>query len=643
MLKRLDIAREVIAGMGGWGSGTTRVERLRKAGYNPDQVQGDVNTLLCCRENIIGNIKAMAHKMADNDNWWYIYWDEQYGHECAICHPHGGENHGWQCIGAGIATWHHGGIPIYCNCGVIDNGTGEEIYLARTDAEALRIARNAMGINEIKVIRNNGKAIPKAQAQAGDIALMFVGKDTFQHLYVIMSQSKIFDSTTGCSRANQISADRSFSGDYVNGMRVLIRYTGNGLCPPPQRTIDQLAYEVIEGLWGSGDSRVTALTQAGHDYNAVQNRVNEILDPQPKPEPTPKPSIATLVAVDVINGDYGNGDERYTNLRRAGYNPDVIQAEVNRLMTESKKKSIDTLAHEVINGFWKSGKKREKVLKACGCNYDAIQNRVNEILNPTDKKSYGGKYPTWRLTKTNAQVIADTIEWAKWIAGDNRFHYGYGEHAHHNGCYFCGTQDMKKGHGIVDPDFTYCCNPFVGAAWAHGGGDATAYRMCHNYSSWDFNKGSGYDASSKFIKLGRPTLSKLKAGDVLCNGSHVALYIGNGKIAEASGGDDNVRNSRGWNNSIHVTDVDCSDFDRAYRYDGNVDCDRPLSYGEVSDRVGDLQRYLIWGGWLAQGEDDREFGDKTLTATKKMQGALGVDPDGWVGQDTLKAMAAYTK
>ena len=374
-MKRVQIAREVIAGY--WGSGEKRVAALKQAGYNPDVVQGDVNTLLCCRENIINNIKAQAVSIANNDNWWYVYFTEQYGRECAICHPHGGENHGWQCIGAGIATWHHGGLPIRCHCGVIDNGTGERIYLARTDAEALRIARNAMGFNDIQVIRNNGNAIPKEQAKPGDIALMFVGADTFQHLYVIMSQSTIFDSTSGYSKANQIRADRSFSGRYVSGMRVLIRYTGKGLCSPPKRTIDQLAYEVIEGLWGSGTSRVTALTEAGHNYNAVQKRVNEILNP---PKPQPKPSLVTLVAVDVINGDYGNGQTRYNALRRAGYNPDVIQTEVNRLMTESRKKSIDTLAHEVINGFWKSGRKREKVLKACGCNYNAIQNRVNEIL-----------------------------------------------------------------------------------------------------------------------------------------------------------------------------------------------------------------------------------------------------------------------
>ena len=265
---------------------------------------------------------------------------------------------------------------------------------------------------------------------------------------------------------------------------------------------------------------------------------------------------------------------------------------------------------------------------------------------PVPGGHYTGKYPEYRLKKTTAQVIADAIKWARWIAGDNRFHYGYGEHAHHNGCYFCGTQDMKKGHGILDPDFTYCCNPFVGAAWAHGGGDAVAYKMCHNYSSWDFNKGTGYDASSLFIKLGRPTLNKLKAGDVLCNGDHVALYIGNGEIAEASGGDDNVRNSEDWNDSIHITDVDCSDFDRAYRYDGSVDCDRIMTKGEVSDRVADLQRYLVWYGALPQGEEaDGIYGEKTFKAVVKMQADFfgAKEADGSIGPKTIAKMKEYSK
>ena len=43
------------------------------------------------------------------------------------------------------------------------------------------------------------------------------------------------------------------------------------------KTVDELAKEVIQGKWGSGDERKTKLTAAGYDYNAVQDRVNEIM------------------------------------------------------------------------------------------------------------------------------------------------------------------------------------------------------------------------------------------------------------------------------------------------------------------------------------------------------------------------------
>lgn len=47
--------------------------------------------------------------------------------------------------------------------------------------------------------------------------------------------------------------------------------------PTPTKSIDELANEVINGQWGNGQERIDRLTAAGYDYNAVQNRVNEIL------------------------------------------------------------------------------------------------------------------------------------------------------------------------------------------------------------------------------------------------------------------------------------------------------------------------------------------------------------------------------
>ncbi len=45
----------------------------------------------------------------------------------------------------------------------------------------------------------------------------------------------------------------------------------------PQKTVDELAREVINGKWGNGTDRKNRLTAAGYDYSAIQKRVNELL------------------------------------------------------------------------------------------------------------------------------------------------------------------------------------------------------------------------------------------------------------------------------------------------------------------------------------------------------------------------------
>lgn len=49
----------------------------------------------------------------------------------------------------------------------------------------------------------------------------------------------------------------------------------------PKKTVDQLAQQVLENKWGTGEARKEALTNAGYDYNAVQAKVNEILGYSP--------------------------------------------------------------------------------------------------------------------------------------------------------------------------------------------------------------------------------------------------------------------------------------------------------------------------------------------------------------------------
>ena len=43
------------------------------------------------------------------------------------------------------------------------------------------------------------------------------------------------------------------------------------------KSVDELAKEVIRGDWGNGQERKEKLTAAGYDYATIQKRVNELL------------------------------------------------------------------------------------------------------------------------------------------------------------------------------------------------------------------------------------------------------------------------------------------------------------------------------------------------------------------------------
>lgn len=56
----------------------------------------------------------------------------------------------------------------------------------------------------------------------------------------------------------------------------LIR-VGQQIKIPSKKSVDEIAREVLRGLWGNGAEREKRLTAAGYDYAAVQQRVNALL------------------------------------------------------------------------------------------------------------------------------------------------------------------------------------------------------------------------------------------------------------------------------------------------------------------------------------------------------------------------------
>jgi hypothetical protein len=93
------------------------------------------------------------------------------------------------------------------------------------------------------------------------------------------------------------------------------------------KTISDLASEVLAGRWGNGEVRKRNLANAGHDWRAVQIEVNRRLGAG-APSAN-RPNMYEL-ATQVIEGLWGNGEVRRQRLTGAGYNYELVQAEVNR-------------------------------------------------------------------------------------------------------------------------------------------------------------------------------------------------------------------------------------------------------------------------------------------------------------------------
>lgn len=111
--------------------------------------------------------------------------------------------------------------------------------------------------------------------------------------------------------------------------------------PMTPEEIDKVAKEVLDGKYGNGNERRSKLLLAGYDYSAVQNRVNELVAEREKTnsvDTTPKFTTEEMVQK-VINGEYGNGEERKQRLEAEGYDYRKIQNAVNQALYKPKQVS----------------------------------------------------------------------------------------------------------------------------------------------------------------------------------------------------------------------------------------------------------------------------------------------------------------
>ena len=155
--------------------------------------------------------------------------------------------------------------------------------------------------------------------------------------------------------------------------------------PSGNSDLDSVAQEVLQGLWRNGQERYDNLTNAGYNAQAVQDRVNSILNGETPSNSNSVNSDLDSVAQEVLQGLWGNGQERYDNLTRAGYDAQAVQDRVNSILggeyAQNNYTNLDTVANEVIQGLWGNGQERYDNLTNAGYDAQAVQNRVNELLS----------------------------------------------------------------------------------------------------------------------------------------------------------------------------------------------------------------------------------------------------------------------
>ena len=251
-----------------------------------------------------------------------------------------------QSVSEGDTAWHagHWGTNL-CSVGIEVVSGGSDFTEAQIETLAALVAeiRSRCGIGADNVIRHydvTGKLCPAPYVDGGKWAAL---------------RARICGGNV--SGGNSYSGGSSVEGDTAD-----------------------LARRVINGEFGNGDARKAAL---GDRYSEVQAEVNRILSGggESGSGGSSQPVDIDDLARRVINGEFGNGGDRRNAL---GSNYDAVQARVNEMLGcggssgSSGGVDIESLAWAVINGDYGNGEERRQRL---GANYDAVQRRVNEILS----------------------------------------------------------------------------------------------------------------------------------------------------------------------------------------------------------------------------------------------------------------------
>lgn len=160
------------------------------------------------------------------------------------------------------------------------------VFYDMEDADGYKRRAGVNVYQSKKLLTGFCKQFCKAIEEAGYKAGTYANLDYFRNVLNVaeldewliwLAQWKVSEPAIKCD-VWQYTSEGTFNG--VTGrfdMNYLYTEVMQTETKPALKSVDVIAQEVIDGKWGNGDERKARLTAAGYNYNEVQTRVNEIM------------------------------------------------------------------------------------------------------------------------------------------------------------------------------------------------------------------------------------------------------------------------------------------------------------------------------------------------------------------------------
>ncbi|MCL2468364.1 MAG: DUF1906 domain-containing protein [Micrococcales bacterium] len=328
------IADEVIAGK--WGNGQARVTRLRDAGYDPAAVQRIVNQKLAPapRAPLSPPTEGVDFSVVNGTTAQHLL---AAGKRFVCRYVSGGTYK--DVVKTEFTGYVAAGVMVVFVWQTTPQRMAAGHQAGRTDADLADQQASSLGAPGVPVyFAADWDATSSEQTAINaylDGAAEIIGRSRtgVYGSYDVVGRALDTQKATYAWQTYAWSAGRwdprAHLQQYRNEIRVVgiptvvdldrAMYADFGQWPRPRKTNDELADEVIAGRWGNGQERITGLRDAGYDPAAVQKIVDQKMAPLVTVYYTVKTGD-TLSSIAAKNGTTWQELARLNNLA----NPDLI-------------------------------------------------------------------------------------------------------------------------------------------------------------------------------------------------------------------------------------------------------------------------------------------------------------------------------